>query len=280
LNRKRLGDCPLCGGKEHELVFRYAERPERETDFGIPPEQYEREFWRCERCGLMTGVMDLDPVELYEGAYVDATYSAKGVAETFERIMSLPPERSDNVQRVRRIEEELGRGGGRTLLDVGSGLGVFPARMKEAGWRCTALDPDPRAADHLRDEVGVEAVCADFMEAEDLGSFSLITLNKVLEHVPDPVRMLDRSRRFLASDGVVYVELPDGEAAAADPDGPDREEFFIEHLWAFSPRSLELLAQRARFAADRVERIREPSGKYTLFAFLRLAGDSEEEAEG
>jgi hypothetical protein len=80
--------------------------------------------------------------------------------------------------------------------------------------------------------------------------------------------MLRRCHTFLEPGGTVYVELPDGEAAARDPDGPDREEFFIEHLWAFSPRSLELLAERAGFAADRVERIREPSDKYTLFGFL------------
>ena len=33
---------------------------------------------------------------------------------------------------------------GATLLDVGSGLAVFPAVMKEMGWLCTALDPDVR----------------------------------------------------------------------------------------------------------------------------------------
>jgi len=261
--------CPLCGGAEHELVFTYTERPKRETDFGIAPEDYHREFWRCSECGLMTGEMDLDPASLYEGGYVDATYTGNGLAETYERIMALPPESSDNVQRVRRIAEELGGGSeGRTVLDVGSGLGVFPARMKDAGWRCTALDPDPRAVAHLRDEVGVEAVRADFMEAEDLGSFSLVTLNKVLEHVPDPVGMLRRCHSFLEPGGTAYVEVPDGEAAAADPDGQDREEFFIEHLWAFSPRSLELLAEHAGFATDRVERLREPSDKYTLYAFL------------
>ena len=131
------------------------------------------------------------------------------------------------------------------MLDVGSGLAVFPARMKEAGWTCTALDPDPRAVEHARTVVGVEAVRADFMEADDLGRFDLVTLNKVLEHVPDPAAMLGRTREFLAEGGVVYVELPDGEAAAADPDGPDREEFFIEHLHVFSMSSMSLLADRA-----------------------------------
>ena len=67
----------------------------------------------------------------------------------------------------------------------------------------------------------------------------------------------------------MYVELPDGEGAATDPDGPNREEFFIEHLHVFSMSSMSLLADRARLRMLNAERIREPSGKYTLFAFLR-----------
>jgi SAM-dependent methyltransferase len=256
----------MCGGTELASVFRYDQPPPGETPFGLPPEQYEREYRRCATCGHFLAVTSIDLGRLYSGDYVDATYSADGIASSYERIMSLPLERSDNIQRIARIRERLGDG--RTVLDVGSGLAVFPARMKEAGWTCTALDPDPRAVDHAKTVVGVEAVRADFMEADDLGRFDLVTLNKVLEHVPEPAAMLARTREFLAEGGHVYMELPDGEAAAADPDGPNREEFFIEHLHVFSMSSMSLLADRAGLVTLCAERILEPSGKYTLFAFL------------
>ena len=259
--------CPMCGGAQLEPVFRYDEPPPGETPFGL--EHYHREYHRCAACGHFLGVTSIDLDELYSGAYVDATYSADGIASTYEKIMSLPPERSDNVQRVSRISERLGDSG--TVLDVGSGLAVFPARMREAGWTCTALDPDPRAVEHARTAAGVEAVRADFMEADGLGRFDLVTLNKVLEHVPQPVAMLARTREFLAPGGHVYVELPDGEAAATDPDGPNREEFFIEHLHVFSMSSMSLLADRAGLMTESAERLREPSGKYTLCAFLSCA---------
>jgi SAM-dependent methyltransferase len=257
----------MCRGAELEAVFRYDEPPPGETPFGL--EEYHREYHRCRACGHFLGVTAIDLEELYSGAYVDATYRADGIASTYERIMSLPPERSDNVQRVARVRKRLGDAG--TVLDIGSGLAVFPARMREAGWTCTALDPDPRAVEHARTVAGVKAVCADFMEADGLGRFDLVTLNKVLEHVPDPAAMLARTREFLAPDGHVYVELPDGEAAAGDPDGPNREEFFIEHLHVFSMSSMSLLADRAGLVTGSAERVREPSGKYTLFAFLSCA---------
>lgn len=204
---------------------------------------------------------------MYAGAYMDATYPGDRLRERYERIMSLPPEGSDNVARVSRIVAELSPPA--SLLDVGSGLGVFPARMKDAGWAVTALDPDPRAVEHLRDEIGVAGVEADFMQCHDLGRFDLITFNKVLEHVEDPVVMLRHAHGFLGPDGTVYLELPDGELAAAE--GADRQELFIEHHHAFSMTSLCLLAARAGFVVRRCERLREPSNKLTLFAFLRLA---------
>jgi 2-polyprenyl-3-methyl-5-hydroxy-6-metoxy-1,4-benzoquinol methylase len=180
--------------------------------------------------------------------------------------MGLPAERSDNVARVRRVCARLVPG---SVLDVGSGLGVFPARMKEAGWRAMALDPDARAVAHAREHIGVAAVQADFMTADDLGRHELVTFNKVLEHVSDPVAMLQRAHGALEEGGTVYVELPDGECAAQD--GPGREEFFIEHVHVFSLASLCLLAMRAGFVVRSAERLREPSDKYTLYGFLEAA---------
>jgi hypothetical protein len=50
--------------------------------------------------------------------------------------------------------------------------------------------------------------------------------------------------------------------------GPDRQEFFLEHYYAFGFSSLALLAKQAGFFVQSIERIIDPSGKRTLFAFL------------
>ena len=259
--------CPCCGSTDLGQGFAYDAPPEGETRFPVAPEEYRREYRVCGVCGHWLGVTELDLAALYERDYVDATYSQEGLATTYERIMSLPPERSDNVQRVTRIQEFWADRRERSVLDVGSGLGVFPARMKQAGWTCTAVDPDERATAFLRDHVGVVAVCGDFFALEDLDRFPLVTLNKVLEHVSDPMAMLAHARSFLEPGGVLYLEVPDGERAAQDAEGAGREEFFIEHLHVFAPASLAVLVQRAGFELDQLARLREPSGKYTLYAF-------------
>ena len=154
-----------------------------------------------------------------------------------------------------------------TILDIGSGLGVFPYAIKKVGWNCTALDPDVRSVRHAREIVGVEAIHGDFMEVQDIGQFDIITFNKVLEHIVDPIAMLTKSSRHLLSTGFVYIEVPDGESAVVD--GSEREEFFIDHFHIFSLTSLSLLSTYANFSVQTIERIREPSGKYTLRAFLQ-----------
>jgi 2-polyprenyl-3-methyl-5-hydroxy-6-metoxy-1,4-benzoquinol methylase len=212
--------------------------------------------------------------EFYEGEYVDSKYDdLEGVKERFEQIMDLPPEDSDNEGRVRRIVQHveqvglLERSKNPSVLDVGSGLGVFPARLREEKWPVTALDPDPRAVRHMREHVGVRTVQADFEDAQDLGTFDLVTFNKVLEHVPDPRGMLEKATQHLSEHGCVYVEVPDGERARRT--GKEREEFVIEHLRAFTPASLAILVDRAGLELERLERIQDPSSKFTIFAFCR-----------
>ncbi|HZS84267.1 MAG TPA: class I SAM-dependent methyltransferase [Stellaceae bacterium] len=265
--------CP-CDGRHLARGFAYERRPEGEAAFPIAG-AYRREYRRCAVCRHWFSHHEMDLAGLYSGAYVDATYGDR-MRQTFERIMALPEDRSDNASRVATINDFArrrfgSRGTAPRLLDVGTGLAVFPARMKAAGWVCTALDPDPRAAAHARDVVGITALAGDFRSraAADLGQFDLVSFNKVLEHVEDPVELLASSHPLLAPGGFVYLELPDAEAAARE--GAGREEFFIEHHHVFSMASTALLAARAGFSLLALESLREPSGKFTIRAFLEAA---------
>ena len=266
--------CRFCGG-DHRRVASYDAPPEGETDFGIAP--YRRTLWQCRRCGHVINLTGFDlEATLYQGAYAEATYGEK-MRGAFVKIMGLPPERSDNRQRVARIEafaETSGWSGARSCLDVGSGLGVFPAVMRETGWDCVALDPDPAATALIAELAGVETLTGDFMAVAPPRRYDLLSFNKVLEHVREPITMLARAGDFLTNRGAVYVELPDGEAALADA-GPEREEFFVEHFDVYSAASIALLIRAAGFDTLSVERIREPSGKYTLRAFARPVDQGE-----
>lgn len=275
LNEVGLGERCMCGAGRLERLFFYDRPPEGEVRFRFSSAgDYRRDVLRCTLCGHFLSVHTMDVTDLYAGEYVSATYGDDGLRRSFDRVNMLPPERSDNVGRVRRILDFASRlisapaqeSRPPSVLDVGSGLCVFLYRMKQAGWAGTALDRDRRQAAHARDVVGVEAICGDLGDESGLGRFDLVTFNKVLEHVDDPIALLAKSADHLLPGGVVYVEVPDGEAAVRD--GPGREEFFIDHPHIFSAVSLAFLARRAGFIMLELERLQEPSMKYTLRVFL------------
>lgn len=262
--------CVLCGSDSAELCETIRQRPVGEVDYGIAPEDYRRRVMRCRSCGVFYNSHGLLPEAFYGGSYNDAAYGERFRAR-YESVMALPPERSDNKQRARRLDGWL-RAAGRVpnstrVLDVGSGLGVFPAEMMRLGYEVHVVDPDPRAVRHALDVVGVAgATVGSLEELRATDRFDLVTLNKVLEHVRHPLRDLRLASSITGPGGFVYVELPDGEAAAAAAGFVERSEFFVEHFTAYGPDSIRWLIRNAGLAALSTDRILEPSGKYTIFA--------------
>ena len=223
-------------------------------------------------CEHWFGRHALDLSRLYDRAYVDSTYGGmEGMRRKFDEVMALPPESSDNRQRIARVRAFAVSHGiderqSPRLLDVGAGLGVFPAAMAEAGWHVTALEPDARTVAHLETIGGIVALAQDLLKVDPAsGCFHAITFNKVLEHVEDPCAMLMATPGLLSAQGFVYVEVPD---VAAVTEGTHREEFFLEHHHVFSPASVAMLGERAGLWPILIERLREPSTKFTLRAFF------------
>lgn len=258
-----------CGDVAEERVFEYDTPPRGEPSYAVPAGTYRRKIVRCATCGHFRAIHSIDLSSFYQGQYAATNYGDAGrLREAFERIMGLEPARSDNAGRVRRfLEFAAGRTLSRppTLLDVGSGLCVFAARLKREGWACTAVDPDPAQARHARETAGVNAVCGDVSSC-DAGRHDAVSLNKVLEHVRDPASLLARCRALLNPGGFVYLEVPDGETAARA--GREREEFYIDHWHMFSPASLAGMIREAGGGMLKSGRLVEPSGKYTLWAFV------------
>ena len=264
-----LEPCFLCGQKGHVKLAQYNEPLPRENDFGS--KDYYRELWKCQGCGLILNKHAIDLPPVYESVYREASYGGDRIRERFDKVMSLPSDQSDNRGRVKRVVEYFEKNSPdceKIVLDIGSGMAVFPAAMKENGFRAVCVDPDEKNVEHARDVACVEAIHGSFPDVEINERFPLITLNKVLEHLPNPIEVLKATRELLAADGVLHLELPDGEAALNV--GPGRQEFFLEHYHIYSAASISLLALKAGFRIEKLERLRDPSGKFSLYAFMRV----------
>ena len=99
---------------------------------------------------------------------------------------------------------------------------------------------------------------------------SKITLNKVIEHVPNPELFLKNAKKLLTKNGYIYLEVPDGVRASSSKEGKNREEFFLDHLHIFSLESLKNCLVKNNFKILSIKNIKENSGKYTIYAFAEI----------
>ena len=98
----------------------------------------------------------------------------------------------------------------RKLLDIGSGPGLFLNLGKDRGWRVKGIEPSTQAAAYSKDvlKLDVEEVFFDEASAKNLGTYDVINMGEVLEHLPDPKSILDLAHRTLNEGGLICLIVP------------------------------------------------------------------------
>ena len=108
---------------------------------------------------------------------------------------------------------------------------------------CVGVESSPDAAAFCLRRHGLQVASRPWqsIDAEELpGSFDLITLIHVLEHVPDPVGMLMRAVNRLSPNGLIYIEVPDLQSERWS----GKDFFHIAHVWYFHEVALRNLFLR------------------------------------
>jgi SAM-dependent methyltransferase len=105
---------------------------------------------------------------------------------------------------VRQVAEHAELGG-RTVVDVGGGGGWFTAAFRARGANCYLFEPDP-AELFSRTTVPAGAVVADgyWLPVRD-GDADVVFSSNVLEHVPDPMGLIEEMIRVTRPGGLIYL---------------------------------------------------------------------------
>ncbi len=95
------------------------------------------------------------------------------------------------------------------ILDIGSGAGFFLQCGRHRGWEALGIEPSCEVADHAW-SIGVETVNEFLTEdnVDKFGTFDVVHLHEVLEHVPDPASMLKLAHQLLNPRGIICVIVP------------------------------------------------------------------------
>jgi SAM-dependent methyltransferase len=150
----------------------------------------------------------------------------------------------------------------RTLLDVGAHAGRFLRFAQRRGWSVEGIEVNPRTAAHAERHSGARVHRINAVEMDKIvRRFDAVTLTDVLEHIPDPLVMLDKARRVLVPGGWLAVKVPCGPVQMMKermrarlwrgyrPRLADN----LVHVNHFSVGSLDLALRRAGFRSIHIQ---------------------------
>lgn len=104
-------------------------------------------------------------------------------------------------------------GANKRVLELGSAAGHFTRALVADNCRVVAVELDPQAARSLED-VAERVVVGDLSDPEVIASaiddegFDVVVAGDVLEHIPDPLSVLQACRPALKPGGFVVVSVP------------------------------------------------------------------------
>ena len=155
------------------------------------------------------------------------------------------------TEKVRLVERFVAGG---SLLDVGCSNAGFLLALDGSRWQKAGIEHIRPVVELVRSYFPeLEVYAGDFCDARlERGRFDVITFWHVFEHLPDPLRNLQRAFELLKPGGYIFIRVPSFDSWQA--------RFFLEHWYAldvprhlhhFSRRSLEILLEGTGFGIQK-----------------------------
>jgi len=166
---------------------------------------------------------------------------------------------------------------GGALLDVGCGAGGYLDLMRALGWvRVVGVDISARGVATARDALGIDARQGELSEigfADE--TFDAVSLSHTLEHVADPVALLQEVRRVLRPGGRVAILVPNVRSMLSRMLSP----YWLgletpRHLVNFSPEGLRTAVERSGLELESLRTSSLGATGVAAFSIARWRGDA------
>jgi len=192
----KIYPCGLCHGLDFEFAYEQRDRFEQAIRLVV-----------CRGCGLSQLNPRRDEEEealFYASDYyrLEQLRSRYGRSDWSKRKAKIASGILDAVEAQRPLA-------GVKLLDIGAGRGFLLRDARERGARVSGVEPSEETAESLRVE-GFDIVTGNLQRfvAEAPGSFDVITMSHVVEHVNEPIPFLQAAASMLKPEGLLVAEVP------------------------------------------------------------------------
>ncbi|MCA9408771.1 MAG: class I SAM-dependent methyltransferase [Candidatus Omnitrophica bacterium] len=139
------------------------------------------------------------------------------------------------------------------ILDVGTAGGSFLKAAKDRGWNVSGCEPNRWLAEWGKKNYGIDIHSGTIFDMElDHDSFNVVTLWDVLEHVPDPQKVLKECSRVLKDNGLLLINYPDINSLVARMMGKKWVFLLSVHLYYFTPKTITKLLEKCGYEVVKI----------------------------
>ncbi|GAB4499612.1 MAG: hypothetical protein OHK003_16200 [Anaerolineales bacterium] len=149
----------------------------------------------------------LDPIEEVSPEIDGSSLTDEEVAYIEKSLQSNPERLENQIAAVKRHTSIAGK----RALDIGCGGGLFLSKLKAAGADVTGVELSDTRAYYAKTKHGFEVVkrtIEDEYWKAFHGSFDIVTLWDVIEHVNYPLATLQAAAKMLKSGGMLLIDTP------------------------------------------------------------------------
>ena len=211
--------CPWCGSDKAQINLWLKDEFLSKEDFHI---------CECLNCGLLYTMPR--PSKDKIGDY----YKSEEYYSHQENKKGFIPKIYESVKKVNlKHKYKLSTEGIETgnMMDIGCGVGDFIHTAEEKGWQCVGVEPSDDAKTIAKTRVKADIIRSEELENLPDGSFDLITMWHVLEHVDELKWQITQLQRLIKSNGRIIIAVPNYKSY----DG----QYYKEHWAAYDvPRHL------------------------------------------
>lgn len=234
----KTNHCPVCNSEKTQFLHIC-------QDYTVSQEKFE--IWECKNCqtAFTQNVPAADQIGKYYQSenYVSHSDSKKGVINKLYHIARNLMLKS----KVNLVKKSFGKAEG-NILDIGCGTGYFLSGMKKANWKTTGIEEDSKARQFAIKNFDLAVYSPNKLFDANLPTFDVISLWHVLEHLHDFKNYLSQIRSKLSDHGKLIIAVPNFHSS----DSQHYKQFWAgydvpRHLWHFSPKSMEFLANEFKF---------------------------------
>lgn len=149
----------------------------------------------------------LDPVETIDPRISGAGLTPEEIGYIERQLQFNAGRFEHQVDAVRRFLDPAGR----RVLDVGCGGGLFLTKMRDLGAKVTGLELSDTRAAYAQTRHGLDVIkrpVEDPYWENHHGTFDVVTLWDVIEHVNAPAATLEAATKLLRPGGMLFIDTP------------------------------------------------------------------------